>query len=182
MKQALVAALLLATSMFGATVPRPSPEFVLKGPTGQLLLSQFKGKQPVLLFFFFTTCPHCQNSTRNVLNPLQEEYRSRGLQILGVAFNEMADLLTVGYFQQYMPKFPIAAAPRTTVLDYLQHPSNQPLSVPTYVFIDKQGVIRAQYLGGDPFFQNEEKNTRQMIETLLKGAPPVTKKTPGKKK
>lgn len=177
-----LAALLLTVSAFGATVPRQSPEFVLKGPGGQLLLSQFKGKKPVLLFFFFTTCPHCQNSTVKVLNPIQEEYRDR-LQILGVAFNEMADMLLVGFFQQYLPKFPIGGAPRASVLDYLQHPANQPLSVPIYVFIDKQGVIRAQHLGGDPFFQNEDKNTRQMVETLLKGMPqPATKKSSAKKK
>jgi hypothetical protein len=44
------------------------------------------------------------------------------------------------------------------------------------VFIDKKGMIRAQHIGDDPFFQNEDKNTRAMIESLLKKEPVPTKK------
>jgi peroxiredoxin len=38
-----------------------APDFTLKSTTGTMVsLSQFKGKLPVLLEFFATWCPHCQ--------------------------------------------------------------------------------------------------------------------------
>jgi hypothetical protein len=40
--------------------------------------------------------------------------------------------------------------------------------VPVLVFIDRKGMIRHQYLGDDPFQQNQEKNLRDTIEALLK--------------
>jgi len=36
------------------------------------------------------------------------------------------------------------------------------------VFIDKKGIIRAQQMAGEPFFQDDPKSTRAMIESLLK--------------
>jgi hypothetical protein len=42
--------------------------------------------------------------------------------------------------------------------------------VPYMVFIDRKGVIRAQYTGSDPFLMNEveqEKNIRAEAEKLL---------------
>ena len=52
-KAILCAGLLLAQAR-PAAVPRPSGEFHIKGTSGSLLLSQFRGKV-VLLFFLFTT-------------------------------------------------------------------------------------------------------------------------------
>jgi hypothetical protein len=49
--------LLLAFFTIGvqaATIPRSAPEFVIRGPRGELLLSQFKGKVIVLAFLFTT--------------------------------------------------------------------------------------------------------------------------------
>jgi hypothetical protein len=43
-----------------------------------------------------------------------------------------------------------------------------PFKIPVYVFIDKKGVIRALHVAGEPFFQDVLKNTRVMIESLLK--------------
>jgi hypothetical protein len=59
-----------------------------------------------------------------------------------------------------------------------------PLYVPTMVFIDRKGMIRHQYLGTDPFFQNPEKSIRDTVESLVKepaeakkaGAPAAKKK------
>jgi hypothetical protein len=48
--------------------------------------------------------------------------------------------------------------------------------VPILVFIDRKGMIRYQYTGDDPFFQNQEKNVRETIEQLLKEPVPMKKK------
>jgi len=54
------------------------------------------------------------------------------------------------------------------------------MKVPQLVFIDRTGVIRAQYSGVDPFFSNEEANMRAEVEKLL--SEPVAKAAAGKKK
>jgi hypothetical protein len=51
----------------------------------------------------------------------------------------------------------------------------QPLYVPTMVFIDRKGMIRYQYLGGDPFFNDLERNLHDTVETLLKEPATSTK-------
>jgi peroxiredoxin len=146
---------------------RPSPEFVVRGPASQLLLSSYKGKYPVLFFLFFTTCPHCQAATE-VLNRLQREYAKRGLRIVACAFDPNAEYTVAAFAQQYQTVFPTGFSSRAAVLTYLNHPPNQPLSVPIFVFIDKKGRIREQHMGSDPFFRAQEKNARASIEALLK--------------
>src|SRR5258708_127397 len=118
---------LVATSGSAVTVPRPASEFVVRGPGGEALLSQYRGKV-VLLAFIFTTCPHCQH-TVGIMSDVQKEYASRGFQALGSAFNENAGPLLPAFLTQFHPNFPLGYAARATVLEYLQAPSNAPLSV-----------------------------------------------------
>jgi hypothetical protein len=60
---------------------------------------------------------------------------------------------------------------------YLQHPVILRLYMPQLVFIDRQGVIQAQYPGEDKFFaEDQEKHIREKIEELLKEAPATRKK------
>lgn len=175
-RRLLIATLLALTAILplvAAAVPRPSPEFVIKGAGSQTLLSQYKGKV-VLLMFMFTTCPHCQVSTQ-MLSGIQKEYAARGVQVLGVAFNEGAPLLVAEFNRRFQPTFPVGSAPRDAVLDYLKHAPQDPFSVPMFLFIDKQGVIRAQHEGGAAFFAEQEKNTRAQLDSML-GAPKKTAK------
>jgi peroxiredoxin len=158
---------LLTTSAGAVTVPRPAPEFVIRGTGGEALLSQYRGKV-VLLAFIFTTCPHCQHSV-GIMSEVQKEYASRGFQALGAAFNEMAAQLVPSFITQFQPNFPVGYAARASVLEFLQVPSNVPLSVPVLVFIDKKGIIRSQHMGSeDPFFKDQEKSMRSELEALLK--------------
>src|SRR5579859_6654675 len=172
---AILALCLFAASAQAVTVPRPAQEFVIHGPGGDALLSQFRGKV-VLLAFIFTTCPHCQHSV-GIMSGLQNEYGPRGFQALGAAFNEMAAQLVPSFIAQFHPTFPIGYAARASVLEYLQTPSNIPLSVPVLVFIDKKGVIRSQHMSSDdPFFKDQEKSMRAELEALLKEPGPARAK------
>ena len=45
---------LFAIAVQAAPIPRPAPEFVIRRPGGDLLLSQFRGKVIVLAFLFTT--------------------------------------------------------------------------------------------------------------------------------
>jgi len=155
-------------------VPRPSPDLTIHlTPSTQTSPKQYKGKV-VLLTFIQTTCPHCQAATP-VLSGLQRQYGPRGLQVLAAAFNAKADTLVPGFIHQFQPNFPVGWTADPDVRNYLDHSVMAPLYVPTMVFIDRKGMIRHQYLGGDPFFNDQEKNLRETIEEMLK-QPPVTAK------
>jgi len=152
---------------YAQQVPRPAGEFAIKMPNGQTtLLSQYAGKV-VVLAFISTTCPHCQHTTQ-VLSAIQNEYRQRGVQFLAAAFNPDAPALVPGFIAQFRPTFPVGTADRDSVLEYEQASLAKPNYVPELIFIDRGRVIRAQHSGGDDFFRDQDKNIRELLDTLLK--------------
>jgi len=168
-RRSLTAFLFLLTGLaaYGQQVPRPAGEFAIKMPNGQItLLSQYAGKV-VVLAFISTTCPHCQHTTQ-VLSTIQNEYAARGVQILAAAFNPDAAQLVPGFISQFKPAFPVGSADRDSVLEYEQASLAKPNYVPELIFIDRNRVIREQHNGGDDFFKEQEKNVREMLDTLLK--------------
>jgi hypothetical protein len=96
----------------------------------------------------------------------------------------MANMLVPDFIKQFRPNFPVGWAEHQEVLNYLNHSTITPLYSPSFVFIDRKGMIRYQRIGDDPLMlTDQEKNTRSAIEELLKE--PVAKKAPvpvGKKK
>jgi thiol-disulfide isomerase/thioredoxin len=162
----LLTAVLTAIPLAGAQIPRPSPEFVIALPNGQQeLLSKYKGKV-VVLEFLSTTCPHCQNSSK-LLSKLNTELGPKGFQPIGAAINPEGDV--ADFVKRFGVNFPVGKTTRDTAYAYLQHSILAPtFYVPQMVFIDRNGVIRAQYGGSDAFLStNEEANIRSMVEKLL---------------
>ena len=172
--RAISLACLIAALAGAVTIPRPAREFVIRGPGGETLLSQYRGKV-VLLALIFTSCPHCQH-TVGIMSDIQRQYGPRGFQALGSAFNEGAEQLLPGFLAKFNPAFPVGYASRATALEYLQIPSNVPLMVPILIFIDKKGTIRSQHMGGsDPFFTDQDKTIRAELDALLKEPAPGKK-------
>lgn len=166
----LLALALAAGSAFGATIPRPAPELAIHMTDGsQTLLSSYKGKV-VLLAFVFTTCPHCQHIT-GILNGLQAEYASKGVQFLESCFNEGAQNLTAAFKETYVRGFPVGYNEKATVLEFLQHSAMEPYYVPIIVYVDRKGMIRSQYIGDEKYLASPEQNIRASLDGLLKDAP-----------
>jgi peroxiredoxin len=167
LKRSLLSALLVsALSLISAEIPRQAPEYAFALPSGQQeLLSKYKGKV-VVLEFLLTTCPHCQNSSR-ILSKLNSELGPKGFQPLGVAINPDGDIND--FVKKFGVNFPVGKGSRDSAYAFLQHSIMAPsFYVPQMVFIDRKGVIRAQYGGADPFLaSNEEANIRSMVEKLL---------------
>jgi len=53
-RRALLGMACLTGGAIAATIPRPAPEFVVRAPAGEVLLSQFRGKVILLAFLFST--------------------------------------------------------------------------------------------------------------------------------
>jgi peroxiredoxin len=181
-----VLALALALTPFthALDLPRQSPEFTIQTTNGKpLQLSQYKGRA-VVLAFILTNCPHCQKAV-GFLAKDAVEFAPRGLQVLASAVDIGAAQKVPGFVRDFNPPFPVGFnADPNVVLDYMQHPRAVIPHMPMLVFIDKDGIIRAQLEGDSPLLEEKvmEENLRQQIDELLKGpaaSKSVAKKAPG---
>jgi peroxiredoxin len=175
---AVAAVLSFALQAETLAVPRPAPEFVVHYPDGsQALLSSSKGKV-VALTFIYTTCIHCQHASQ-AFSKLYTEYSPRGFQVVSVAFNEMANLFVSDFVKNNGITFKVGFSPLDPVLQFLGISPIERYEVPQIVWIDRNGIIRAQTPAiGDDGKMRTEGYWREMIETLLK-EPVSAKKHPG---
>jgi peroxiredoxin len=134
---------LLAAEPTAPVVPRPAPEltFTLPGK-GPVELSQYRGKV-VCLAFMFTTCPHCQAKSKE-LTKLQEDLGPRGLQVIGIAVNPNADLLTENFVKDFKIGFPVGYMPSERLISFMGFNSTDRWVVPQLALLDRKGTIRYQ--------------------------------------
>jgi thiol-disulfide isomerase/thioredoxin len=154
-----------------ADAPRLSPPLTIERlDASKVEIDQYRGKV-VALAFISTTCPHCQDLTR-LLVPLSREFALRGVQVLECAFNDDAKQTMAGFIQQLQPPFPVGWTNRAVVMSYLQRTilDTRPLYVPHMVFLDRRGMIQADYAGESDFFKDPATNIRAELEKLLKAA------------
>jgi peroxiredoxin len=181
MKSVFVLITALAAAAVAADVPRPTPEFNFAYPGGQKdQLSKYRGKV-LLVEFLYTTCPHCQHSAQT-FSRLQTEYGPKGLQVLGVAFNTMSQMLVSDFVRDHKTNFPVGFADRDPVLNYLNISVMERYVVPQVVIIDRKGQIRYQTPATGDAKASDEKFIRSQIETLLKETAPVPATRPVVKK
>ena len=104
----------LALTLFAGDVPRAAVPLKMTTLEGKSIsLEQLRGKV-VVVMFFNTDCPHCQKTTQ-ILNPIYEQWKSRGLEILGLAMNPSASYNLAEFGKKYGATFPLALTTRGTV-------------------------------------------------------------------
>jgi len=157
---------LAAAPLWAAQIPRQSPDFTIQLTNGkQIKVSDYRGK--VLgLTFILTTCPHCQKTTQ-LWDNIYPDLAPKGLAVVEAALNENPNIAS--FVSQFKVPFPVGTAEVLPALDYIQWPKDKRPLVPFLVFIDRSGVIRAQYTGVDEaFFDNQqEQHMRDESEKLL---------------
>ncbi len=167
MRALIIGTLLLATSsLWAAEIPRQSPDFSIQMTNGkQVKVSDYRGKV-LCLTFILTTCPHCQKTTQ-LWDNIYPELAPKGLAVVEAALNENPNISS--FVSQFKVPFPVGTAGVMSALDYIQWPKDKRPLVPFLVFIDRNGVIRAQYTGVDEaFFDNQqEQHMRDQAEKLL---------------
>jgi len=180
--------LMSITATVAAELPRQAPELAINlAPNKAIKLSEYRGKT-VVLAFILTYCAHCHAVVRGLIKD-QAELGPKGLQVVACAIEDMAATAVPGFVRQFAPGFPVGYAPNTEALRFLQHPLHLGFYMPALVFIDKTGVIRAQYEGRDDMLKEttQEKTVREKILAVmdLPAASPVkpvpSRKTPPKK-
>jgi len=173
---AVAAFISLAVSAFAQPpVIRKAPEIVVAEASGRKTpVSAYKGKV-VVVEFLYTTCPHCQKESQ-MLTKLYREMASRGLQVVGVAFNDNAAVLVPSFIQEFNVPYPIGAANSDTVMGYLGFSVMDRYVVPQVMVIDRNGNVRAQSPPqGDEKLQDET-FMRNLLSSLLKDGPATSGK------
>jgi len=168
--------LLTAGFVFAEDVNQPAPELDIKMENGQLIkLSQYKGK-PVVLEFFSTTCPHCQKSAESLEKTLRA-YSAKGLQVIAVSTDENQRKDFPEFRKKYGATYPMGTIGNQEAYRFFSLSVMKPFYVPTYAFIDRNGVIKERFIGGimpnDPNAGQaaETAEIAKHVEMLLKGGP-----------
>ncbi len=166
--QFLISLPVISSLSHAAEHKRKAPELSLLTIDGQRLqLSALRGKV-VLIEFMLTSCPHCQRTAR-MLSNIERELGSKGLKVISVAFNDDARTEAPRFVREHVITHAVATLNREAVYDFAQLSVVMRHTVPILVLVDRQGIIRAQYEGDAPFFQNEEVNVRTLLARYLPG-------------
>lgn len=123
-----------------------APDFKLKDLSHETFtLSSYKGRQPVVLFFWTTKCPFCVSELR-MLRDMYPEMVKQGWELLAIDVGEYAYRVD-RYAKKYALNFKVLLDSDINVArDY------DILGVPTYVFVDKKGCIAFM----DHYFSQEK--------------------------
>lgn len=174
----LLAAFLVLAAGFvlAEEVNQPAPELEIKMENGQLIkLSQLKGK-PVVLEFFSTTCPHCQKSAESLEKTLRA-YSSKGVHVLAVSTDENQRKDFPEFRRKYGATYPMGTIGNQEAYRFFGLSVMRPFYVPTFAFIDRNGVIRERFIGGiladkpNAGPAAEQAEIAKHVELLLKAAP-----------
>ncbi len=168
MRALTIASLVLAaTSLWSAEIPRAAPDLPIPLPSGkQIKISDYRGKV-LCLAFILTTCPHCQKLTQ-VLEGIYKDLGPRGFEVLEAALNENPDVPS--FVSNFKVPWPVGTAGVLSAVDFVQFPKDKRPLVPFVVFIDRKGMIRAQYTYGtdESFFEaGLDQHIRDEVEKLL---------------
>jgi peroxiredoxin len=148
----------------------PAPELTIDvgdGSTYQLqdldgrpiTLAALRGKV-VWINFFASWCPPCQQETP-ILRSLADEYRDRGLEVVGISVQETTSTDVKAYADRYRLRYTIGFDGSGHVLrEY------RVFALPTQFFIDVDGAIRTIVSG-----PVDEQGARALIESMLREVP-----------
>jgi peroxiredoxin len=137
-KITLIIFILLSLSSFSGAdvkVGNKAPEFSLKDTEGNLIqLSDYQGKNPVLLDFFTTWCPSCIKYLDEI-NRCYSAYEDKGLKVFGIDIQEPQSKVK-RLIKKHNLNYPVLLDTEAEAAS-----SYKVLGVPYIVIIDKKGFI-----------------------------------------
>lgn len=124
----------------GVEIGKTAPDFTLENLEGEpVSLSALRGR-PVVLYFWATWCSYCTSDLPR-LAEVYSRHRSDGLEVLAIDILESKERVARAAADLRLP-FPVLldADARASQLYAVR-------ATPTYVFIDRAGVVRSILIG-----------------------------------
>jgi len=132
-----------------------APDFTLQDLSGKkVTLSGLKGSV-VLLEFWATWCPPCRASIPGI-ERLHRAYGNKGLTVLAVSFDEGGWDKVKDFVAEHKITYSVLKGTDEVSTKYLVR------MIPAMYLVDKQGIVRKQYLGG-----GSEEELEKEIKALL---------------
>ena len=117
-----------------------APDYTLKAIDGtSLRLSDYRGKV-ILLDFWATWCAPCQEEIPRFVE-WQNEYRDRGLQVIGVSMDDSPEPVQK-FSREFRMNYPVAIGTQDIASQY-----GGILGLPVNFVIGRDGRIKAKHLG-----------------------------------
>ena len=119
---------------------QPAPDVRLTALDGSVVeLAGLRGR-PVIINFWASWCPPCREEAP-LLRRVQEEYRDRGLVVLGVVFEDSAENART-FMRQYDQRYPGLLDPDgRTAVDY------GVFGIPETYFVGRDGIVTYKQSG-----------------------------------
>lgn len=131
-----------------------------------IAIEDYKGK-PVAVMFFSTDCPHCQN-TAQILAPIYQEYKQKGIEILGIAVNPTAQTNLPAFAARYRVDFPVGLGNSMQWASFAKFSITKRAYVPHILFVGKDGEIAEDHPGEDQaFWQDQATSIPASFDRLL---------------
>ena len=116
---------------------KEAPDFTLRDLNQQQVeLASFRGKKPVVLFFWTTWCPYCLRELKS-LNSMTQQLNKDGIELLAINSGESAQKVS-RLVKSYGITYPIYLDENSAVTDRYGV-----YGVPTFFVIDTKGFIRS---------------------------------------
>jgi len=142
----------ISSSRAYAASSAAAPDFNLKDLYGNSVrLSDYKGRNPVLLVFSTTWCPHCRSQVP-LINEIYSNYKSKGLVVFHVDIQEPADRIK-SFVKNYSVTYPVLLDADAKVSKLYRV-----VGVPANVLIAKDGSIVC----------NPCRSVEKLVPTVLK--------------
>lgn len=137
-----------AVLALSACAPGPKHEdiadlgFILKNPDGEdVRLSDFRGR-PLIVNFWFTTCPPCRQETP-VFIKLVEKYRDTGFTILGISVSDTPEDIKA-FAAEFGINYPLFVAKDR---DDVMQAYRAIMAYPVSWFVKPDGSVYLKHLG-----------------------------------
>ena len=119
-----------------------APDFTMKDLEGKdFTLSSTLGKV-VLLDFWATWCPPCQESIPD-LTKLQKQYSEQGLQVVGISLDRRGERVVKPFAKKFKINYKILVGDSTKVIENY----GGIIGIPTLFVIDRKGNVVNQFIG-----------------------------------
>ena len=142
-------------------VGEKAPNFALRGFDGGVVyMEELRGK-PVVLNFWASWCIFCRKEME-ALQSLQQEYKDRGLMVIGVHRSETESKeLGLEFAREHGATYALVEDPNDNIFRYFSGVSN---IVPLTVLIDREGIVVDRLIG-----PRREDQFREIIGRLVTG-------------
>jgi hypothetical protein len=118
------------------------------------------------------------------LSGIQKELGPKGFAVVAGTINDDPNI--PDFMQRFNPGFPVGEADKLGAFQYMQLELGQrPPFVPYMVFIDRKGIIRAQFVGTDKVMDENESEKllrEEALKFLNESASPAKSKAKSKPK